>query len=250
MPENLLIPSVDLRIGSLEEYNRRQKEKAALQHHKPKPRPCLTISREFGCEGYPVAELLRELMMQRTGDEWVLIDKDILEVVAQRHNISEDILQHLGDKNHILDEVLATFSPRWKTDQEYFRLLCRHVISLAKQGNVIIVDLGGGIITRHFEYSYHFRLYGSMEFKVRSIAHRLNIEPEEAEKLIIKRQKQRDHFHRDFLNQNTHDPALYDLLFNNGRIQPARIARTIADFVTAETAANSIQKTPIHKSHG
>ena len=110
MPENLLIPSVDLRIGSLEEYNRRQKEKAAQQHHRPKPRPCLTISREFGCEGYPVAELLRELMMQRTGDEWVLIDKAILEVVAQRHNISEDILQHLGDKNHILDEVLATFS--------------------------------------------------------------------------------------------------------------------------------------------
>ena len=55
MPDNLLIPSVDLRVGSLEEYNRRQKEKAALHHRKPKPRPCLTISREFGCEGYPVA---------------------------------------------------------------------------------------------------------------------------------------------------------------------------------------------------
>ena len=163
MPENLLIPSVDLRIGSLEEYNRRQKEKAAQQHHRPKPRPCLTISREFGCEGYPVAELLRELMMQRTGDEWVLIDKAILEAVAQRHNISEDILQHLGEKNHILDEVLATFSQRWKSDQEYFQLLCRHVISLAEQGNVIIVELGGGVITRHIEELLPFqavRLHG------------------------------------------------------------------------------------------
>jgi cytidylate kinase len=237
-----LIPSVDLRIGSLEEYNRRQNEKAALQHRRPKPRPCLTISREFGCEGYPVAELLRELMMQRTGDEWVLIDKAILEVVAQRHNISEDILQHLGDKNHILDEVLATFSPRWKSDQEYFRLLCRHVISLAEQGNVIIVELGGGIITRHIENSYHFRLIGTMGFKVRTVARRLNIEPEAAEKLIIKQQKQRDHFHRDFLNQDAHDPALYDMIFNNARIQPTRIAHTIADFVTAESAANPIYK--------
>lgn len=244
MPENLLIPSVDLRIGSLEEYNRRQKEKAALQHRKPKPRPCLTISREFGCEGYPVAELLRELMMQRTGDEWVLIDKAILEAVAQRHNISEDILQHLGEKNHILDEMLATFSPRWKSDQQYFRLLCRHVVSLAEQGNVIIIELGGGIITRHIENSYHFRLYGSMDFKIRTIVRRLNMEPEAAEKLIIKQQKQRDRFHRDFLDQNAHDPALYDMLFNNARVQPARIARTIADFVTAETAANSIRKTP------
>ena len=238
MPENLLIPSVDLRIGSLEEYNRRQKEKAALQHRSPKPRPCLTISREFGCEGYPVAELLRELMMQRTGDEWVLIDKAILEEVARRHNISADILHHLGDKNHILDEVLATFSKRWKSDQEYFQLLCRHVISLAEQGNVIILDLGGSIITRHIEHSFHFRLYGSLEFKTRTIARRLAIEPEDAEKMVEKQQKLRDHFHRDLLNQDAHDPTLYDMLFNNERVKPARIAHTIADFVTGETAGH------------
>jgi len=243
MPDNLMIPSVDLRIGSLEEYNRRQKEKAAQQHRRPKPRPCLTISREFGCEGYPTAELLRDLMMQRTGDEWVLIDKAILEEVAQRHNISEEILQHLGDKNHVLDEVLATFSPRWKSDQEYFRLLCSHVISLAEQGNVIIVELGGGIITRHIENSYHFRLYAPMDFKIRSIAHRMDIEAEAAESLIIKQQRQRDRFHRDFLNQDAHDPALYDMLFNNARIPPSRMAHTIADFVTAEILAN-----PIHKA--
>ena len=83
-----------------------------------------------------------------------------------------------------------------------------------------------------------------MEFKIRTIVRRLNIEPEAAEKLIIKQQKQRDHFHRDFLNQDAHDPALYDMLFNNGRIQPARIARTIADFVTAETLAGTIRKAP------
>jgi len=242
MPESLIMPSIDLRIGSLEEYNRRQKDKAALQHRKLKPRPCLTISREFGCNGYPVAEMLRELMMKRTGDEWVLIDKAILEAVAQRHNISEDILQHLGERNHTLDEVLATFSPRWKSDQEYFRLLCRHVISLAEQGNVIIIELGGGVITRHIENSYHFRLYGSMEFKIRTIVRKMNIEAEAAEKLVLKQQKQRDRFHRDFLNQDAHDPALYDMLFNNERIQPARIAHTIADFVTAETTANSTGK--------
>jgi cytidylate kinase len=71
----------------------------------------------------------------------------------------------------------------------------------------------------------------------------MNIEPEAAEKLIVKEQRQRDHFHKDFLNQDAHDPALYDMLFNNERIQAARIAHTIADFVTAETSAGSIRKT-------
>jgi hypothetical protein len=231
MPDNLLIPSVDLRIGSLEEYNRRQKDKPFSQHRKSKLRPCITISREYGCEGYPVAERLREIMMEKTCDEWVLIDKAVLEEVARRHNISHDILQTLGEHNKLLDEVLATFSPRWKSDHDYFKLLCRHVVALAEQGNVIIVELGGAIITRHLEHSSHFRIYGSGKFKTELLAHRLNLAAEDAERLMHLQQKQRDHFIRDFLSQNDHDPALYDLLFNNDRCIPEKIAGTIAEFV-------------------
>ncbi len=233
MPENLLIPSVDLRIGSLEEYNRRQKEKAAEQHRKPRPRPCITISREFGCEGYLVAERLRELMMRKSGDEWVMIDRAVLEEVARRHNISEEILQTLGENNRILNDVLATFSPRWKSDQENFRLLSRHILALAEQGNVIIVELGGAIITRHIDHSCHFRIYGSEVFKTATLVRRLHIETEAAGKLMHRQQKTRDHFNTVFLDHNGHDPALYDLLFNNDRIEPDGIAQIIADFVFA-----------------
>lgn len=233
MPDNLLIPSVDLRIGSLEEYNRRQKEKATLQHRKPKPRPCITISREFGCEGYPVAERLREFMMQKTGDEWVLIDKAVLEEVARRHNVSEEILQTLGENNQILNEVLATFSPRWKSDQEYFKLLSRHIVALAEQGNVIIVDLCGAIITRHIEHSYHFRIYGSVAFKAATLAQRLDLTIEEAEKTMYRQQRVRDRFNKTFLDHNGHDPGLYHILFNNDYITPGEMAHTITDFVCA-----------------
>ena len=234
MPDNLFIPNVDLRIGSLEEYNRRQKEKAAHQHRKPKPRPCLTISREFGCEGYPVAELLRDLMMQKTGDEWVIIDRAVLEEVARRHNVSEEILQTLGENNRIIKDLLATFSPRWKSEQEYFSLLSRHVVALAEQGNVIILELGGPIIARHIEHSSHFRIFGSDAHKTSTLARRLKIEPEDAEKMMHQQQKARDHFNRVFLDQDGHAPALYHLLFNNDYVSAVEIAHTIADFVCAK----------------
>lgn len=233
MPENLFIPSVDLRIGSLEEYNRRQKEKAAEQHTRQKPRPCITVSSEFGCEGYAVAERLREIMMQRTGDEWTLIDKSVMEEVARRHDIPEEVMQSLGEGRHILNDVLATFSPRWKSDQDCFRLLSRHIVALAEQGNVIVVDLGGAVITRHVEHSSHFRIYGSDAFKTATLARRLHIEMEAAEKLMVREQESCDHFSRVFLDQDEHDPALYDLMFNNDRITPGAIAHAIADFVCA-----------------
>lgn len=233
MPDNLFIPSVDLRIGSLEEYNRRQKEKPFLQREAPRPRPCITLSREYGCTGYPAAELLRGILMQRTGDEWVLIDKDVLEEVARRHDLSEEILKKLGEENRLLDEILATFSPRWKSNYDYFKLLSSHVLSLAEQGNVIVVEMGGAIITSHIEHSYHFRLYGSEAFKTGSIASRLSIDAEEAERLKQRRQKVRDNFTREFLNRDGRDPSLYDLMFNNDRCTPEKIAATIADFVLA-----------------
>lgn len=231
MPDNLFIPSVDLRIGSLEEYNRRQKEKAASRHAKVKPRPCITLSREYGCTGYPAAELLRELLMQKTGDEWVLIDKAVLEEVARRHNLSEEILRTLGSENRILDEILATFSSRWTSNYDYFLPLSRHVVALAEQGNVIILELGGAIVTRHIEHSCHFRLFGSETFKKGTLARRLGVDVDEAEKLMHKQQKVRDNFTKQFLNRDDHDPALYDLLFNNDRCPADKIAHTILGYV-------------------
>lgn len=234
MPDNLFIPSVDLRIGALEEYNRVRKEKAKHQHTRPKPRPCVTISRQFGCEGYPVAEQLVALMQQKTGEPWVLIDRAVLDQVALCHNISRDILESLGEKNRLLDDILATFSPRWTHSQDCFRLLCKHVVSLAEQGNVVIMELGGAVITRHFEHAWHFRLYGSMAFKSHKIAARYQLHEDEATALVQKQQKQRDAFTKDFLCQDDHDPALYDLLLNNDLNSPEKMARVIAAYVAAE----------------
>lgn len=95
------------------------------------------------------------------------------------------------------------------------------------------MNWGGGVITRHIENSYHFRIYGSGAFKAATLARRLNIEAENAEKLMHRQQKARDHFTRDFLNQDDHDPALYHMLFNNDFIAAGEIAHTIADFVSA-----------------
>lgn len=234
MPDNLIIPSVDLRVGALQEYNRARVQRAGVPKRGERPRPCITLSREFGCEGYPVAERLRELMSSASGEEWLLMDKGLLAEVARRHNLSEEVLQGLGEKNRMLDEVLSTFSSRWKSEKDHFRLLCRHIVSLAEQGNVIIVGRGAAIVTRHLENCYHFRLYASIAFKAASIAKRLRLAPDEAESLVVKRQRQRDAFNRDFLDCDAGDKSYYDLLFNNDRNTPEKIARTISEYVLQE----------------
>jgi len=230
MPERLLIPSVEMRLGSLLEFSRRRDQETSSPH-KHKARQTITISREFGCEAYPVAEYLRELMEKKHGEPWVLMDKGLLEEIAHNHDLSADVMNSLGEKSRFLDEMLATFSPRWKSEKDYFRVLCRHMFSLAEQGNMIIVGRGGSIVTQTLKNCFHFRMYASPAFKIRSITRRLGVEAEEAEKIIAKRQELRDNFIRDFLDQDAHDLSFYHMVFNNDKNSAETIARTIAGYV-------------------
>jgi len=231
MTENYLIPSIDMRIGSLLEFNRRNELEASQKSRTKKHQPTITLSREFGCEAYPTAEIMQQILEKRTGQAWLIIDKGLLEEVARDHNLSEEVLRNLGEKNLFLDEMLATFSSRWKSDKDTFRLLCRHITALAGAGNVIIVGRASTFITRTMKNCSHFRLYASAEFKNSSIRRRLDLTEEEAEKLIARMQKQRDRFIRDFIDRDPRDMSVYDLLFNNDRNSPEKIARTIVEYV-------------------
>ncbi|RII31135.1 MAG: cytidylate kinase [Geobacter sp.] len=228
MPEKVLIPSIDMRLSSLLELNRRRELE---KENKKKAGPTITISREFGCEAYPMAEQLRELLEKKSGETWVLMDKALLEHVARTHNLLEENLQNLGEKSRFLDEMLATFSPRWKSEKDYYRLLCRQIVSLALIGNVIIVGRGSAFVTQSLANCHHFRMFASEQFKVRSIARRLNIPKEEAEQLIVKKQRQRDKFIRDFLDRDAHDLSVYNLIFNNDKNTADKIAQTIMEYV-------------------
>jgi len=231
MPENLFIPSIDKRIGSLLEFNRRKDLEADQKGQTKKPRPTITLSREVGCEAFPTAELLLEMLEKKTGQSWMIIDKRLLDEVARNNNLSQEVLKNLGEKNLFLDEMLATFSSHWKSDKDAFRLLCRHITALAGAGNVIIVGRASTFITQTMKNCSHFRIYASAEFKNNSIRRRLDLTEEEAEKLITRLQKQRDHFIRNFIDRDPHDMSVYNMLFNNDRNSADKIARTIMEYV-------------------
>jgi cytidylate kinase len=229
MTETRLIPSIEMRLSSLLEVTRRRE---LTSEAKDKiVRPTITISREFGCEAYPVAEHLMELLEQKTGEKWVVMDKKLLEEVARNHNLSEELLKGFGEKLRFVEEMMATFTPRWKTEKDYYRLLCRQIVSLAQKGNVIIVGRGSAFITQSLKNCHHFRIFASTAFKARSISQRLGISEEEAADLVSRKQQVRDKFIRDFLGRDAHDLSVYHMVFNNDKNNPGRIARTILEYV-------------------
>jgi len=227
MPVTLLTPAVEQRLKAYHKLSGRFGTTAKDAPQKP----TVSISREFGCEAYPVAEEVIKIAEKTSGESWLLVDISLLDAVAKEHNIPEDVMLSLGSKPRWLDDMFATLSPRWKTDADYYRLLCEQVVALASGGNVVFVGLGAAIIAKAMKHCFHFRLIAEQEFKVRSIARRMNISKQEAEIVIVDKQKERDAIIRRLLDADEHDPFYYHAIFNNGKVRNQQIAKMISSYV-------------------
>lgn len=229
MGENLLVPSIEQRLAGLIEVNRRVR--LADESSIVRSKRTITISREFGCEGYPAAEILKGILEKNSGEPWAIVDRTLVDEVARRHDIAADILHNLGKRPRWLDDMFSSLSTKWKNERDDFQLLARQIVAIAAGGNAIIVGMGGAIVTQSMKGCLHFRIFGSMEFKTASIARRAHVSKAEAVSMIEKRQRARVKFVRDFLDKDINDPNYYHVIFNNDKSSAAQIAQAMAAFL-------------------
>ena len=221
-----LAPNIEKRMSAWSTIQER-----LSKEQPPKPRSTVTISRQYGAEAYPLAETLKELLEQKTGDLWTVFDKTLIERVSHDTNLSERFLSNLGDASKPVDDILGTLMPRWTTHNEAYRLLARQVIALANQGNAIIVGRGGAVLTQGFSNCFHFRLVAPLEHRIQSIQKRLNIPFEEARTLVIENEKVRDKFIESFLNCSIKDQFYYHCVFDSSKSKIPSIARSILNLM-------------------
>lgn len=220
-----LIPSVERRLTTWVSLSERYAPASARGTC-----PTITISRRFGCEGYPLSERLKALLDETSGDVWNIYDKALLERVSRDEHLSMELLTRLGSPSRAAD-TLGFLLPGYQTHDEVFRRITKHIVHLAEAGNAIIVGRGGAIITRHLDNCYHFRLDASLEFRVASIARRLEIPEPEAIEMVRKNESRRNQFIDDSLQTSAIDLSLYDAVFNNARHTVTEIAASIVAYV-------------------
>jgi cytidylate kinase len=224
-----LIPNVDQRISAWIAIQERLARQA-----RPRPKPTITISRQFGCEAYPLAESLKTELEKRTGESWTIFDKALIERVSRETHLSERLLGNLGDESHALD-TLATLIPGWRTHSEAYEVLARYIVRIAQEGNAIIVGRGGAVVTQNLPRCFHFRLEAPFEHRVQSIQRRLNVGPKEAEKIVTEHQKSRERFLETFLHCSIADSRYYNAIFNSSKNALEQIARSILELVPLMT---------------
>lgn len=228
MTANLSLPtSVEERISG---WVRIQGALQAKLAERSRRHPTLTISREFGCEGFPLSLRLQQLFQQATGEPWSILDRALLEWVAQDREVPLQLLEHLENPIRYLESF--GFHPRGAiTATDAFAKLAACLFHFARAGNAIIIGRGGAILCQGLDNCFHFRLQASEAWRIDCLVRRLGISPREAEAMAKHEGRQRDHFVRTSLGADVADPVYYDAVFNNGRHGVEPIAAAILDYV-------------------
>jgi cytidylate kinase len=196
----------------------------------PRIRPTITISRAFGCDGFPLAERLKGLMDHASSELWNIYDKSLIEKVAEDERISLTLLQNLGDMSRAI-EAYGLLPKHYITHDEAFNKVAKYITQIAGVGNAIIVGRGGAILCQGMKNCFHFRLEASFEWRVASMAKRLDISVHESEKLVKSNSKAREQFLRECLGAKDGDIANYDAIFNNEHHSVDDIAAAILAYV-------------------
>ena len=224
-PFSSLTPSIEHRLAAWEQIQYR-----LARPSEPRLRPTLTISRQFGCEGFPLAERLKGLCEESSGEAWNIYDKSLVEKVAHDEAISPSLLRNLGDISHLL-ESLGLHPSTHVTQDAAFEKVAKAIVQIAALGNAIVVGRGSSILCKDLQNCFHFRLEAGFDWRVASIMKRLEMGREEAEALVKTNTKLREKFISQCLGENIADLKHYHAVFNNERQSVQEVAAAILAYV-------------------
>lgn len=190
----------------------------------------ITISRQFGCEAYDLAKEIRKSISEKTGEEWVVYDRKLIENVSAATNIPIKFLQQLGDSTHAIDKV-ASFMPNLITHNEAYLYLKEDILNIARKGNAIIVGRGSSILTKELDNCYRFRLEAPFDYRVSMIEKNMDMANKKAKKYIKTNEASRAKFLEECLNCNIRDPEHYDMVLNSEKSNIFQMSDTIVHLV-------------------
>lgn len=188
----------------------------------PEPGPVVTISREMGCSGTQVSQMLVNELNYRyefkDGEPWKWIGKEEIQLAAA-HALNlppEDISYVLeAKKKTMMDDILQSFSSKYYKSDRAIRKTVREVIrSMACSGRVVILGRGGVAITRDISRSLHINLEAPLEWRTLRISEKMQIDLKEAEIFVQNIDKQRAEF-RDYFGGKNTDYTRFDISFNS-----------------------------------
>jgi hypothetical protein len=206
-------------------FDERYRE-SVLKNKSTEDGPVITISRLTGCDGREVAaNIVNNLNLRYGTTKWRWVDKDIIYDIAKDLNIDTQRVENYykGIKLSNISEMIMAFSGGFVSDLRVKKAIHDVVLSICKEGHIVLVGRGGVSIAKDIRDSLHVRLIAPFYWRVDNVMRKRNMGLEAAEEYVIDLDEKRFDLIQTFLDKKTKNiETLFDVTLN-------RLSFTIAD---------------------
>ncbi|HEX2921915.1 MAG TPA: cytidylate kinase-like family protein [Bacteroidales bacterium] len=195
--------------------------------------PVITISRLTGCDGRLVATMLVDGLNKKYGTtKWRWIDKDLIYAIAKELDTDTERVENFykGIELSTLSEMIFAFSGNFISDLRVKKAIKDVVISMCKEGHVILVGRAGVAIAGEINDALHIRMVAPFYWRVQNIMKKLKKTLEEAEEYCIDTDEKRFNLIREFLDKK---PLNIDYLFDATLNRSSFTTQEITDIILA-----------------
>lgn len=173
----------------------------------------ITITRQFGSLGRPIAKKLSE----RLGIEYY--DRDIVEQVAKETGLSVKTISNEEEsaKNRFFRMMFPLGGPDTTVIQDHIFEVQKGIIQdLAKKEDCIIVGRCSDYVLRHHENCMNIYIYAEMHQRMKNCVNILHLEPQTAKRMIRDVDKARDSYHIRYAGYYPNDENHQDIMIDSG----------------------------------
>jgi len=183
------------------------------------PWPLITVSREFGALGTTTGERAA----QKLG--FSFWDQEIVHAIAEQTGIQEALLASLDEqtRTRIEDFIGESVFGAETTAAKYVRQLIRVVRTIERHGGAVVIGRGAQFILAP-EAALRVRVVCPYQKRVAGYAEREGLSEGEAERRLVRVERERQTFIRRHYERAVGDPIHYDIMVNTDDIAPDQAA--------------------------
>jgi cytidylate kinase len=180
--------------------------------------PVITISRQTGCDAREIGSSIVDALNSKCNtSKWKWVDKDIIYAIAKDLNIDTQRIENYyeGIKLSNLSEMIMAFSGGFVSDLRVKKAIKDVVLSICKEGYVVLVGRGGVSIAHDIKDALHIKLVAPFYWRVENVMKKKNMDIETAEKFVIETDEKRHDLIQTFLDKKSKNTeTLFDATIN------------------------------------
>lgn len=186
-----------------------------IRPHRP---PTVTVSRQTGAGGLPIAERLAAFLQQhRPGSPapWTVFHRTIVEKVLADQNLPAELAKYMPeDRVSYIQDTTEELLGLHPSRSDLVASMTRTILGLAELGNCIIVGRAANIILAKTPSAFHVRLVSDIAQRIPRVMRDKGMNEAEAAEFIRKEDSGRERYLAAHFDAQIEDPLAYHLVLN------------------------------------